>query len=158
MLTKHTLQCTFGVKMKTTSKALRPPIPLPGVLKTIQELHLERALMAFRDRFVRLRKEQGWTQQQVADKIGLSVGQVKKYEKGTSAPTLQFLAQIATVFGVSTDELVFGSDSGVASKKLDAELLRRFEKVAGLPERERDAVLVLIDSVIAKQTLREVIG
>jgi len=46
----------------------------------------------------------------------------------------------------------------VAGRKLDAELLRRFEKVAQLPEREKDAVLVLIDSVIAKQTLKEVIG
>ena len=43
--------------------------------------------------------------------------------------------------------------------KLDAELLlQRFELVAQLPERERDAVLVLVDLVVAKQRLREVIG
>jgi len=114
--------------------------------------------MGFKETFVRLRKERGWTQQQVADKIGISVGQVKKYEKGDSAPTLHILAKIALAFGVSADELVFEDGAGVAAKKLDAELLKRFEKVAQLPERERDAILVLIDSVIAKQTLRDVIG
>jgi len=54
--------------------------------------------------------------------------------------------------------LVFADGTGVAGRKLDAELLTRFEKVDQFPEREKDAVLVLIDSVIAKQTLMEVIG
>ena len=52
---------------------------------------------------------------------------------------------------------MFENGSGPAAHKLDAELLQRFEKIAQLPDRERDAVLVLIDSVIARQTLREVI-
>ena len=127
------------------------------VVKPIWELYEERAVMAFRDTFVRLRKDRAWTQAEVADKIGLSVGQVKKYEKGDSAPTLHILARIAMVFGVSADELVFEHGAGPAAHKLDAELLTRFEKVAQLPDRERDAVLVLLDSVIAKQALREVI-
>lgn len=50
--------------------------------------------MAFKDTFVRLRKERVWTQAQVAEKIGISVGQVKKYEKGDSAPILHILARI----------------------------------------------------------------
>ncbi len=115
-------------------------------------------MMGFGERFLRLRKDRGWTQQQVADKIGISVGQIKKYEKGTSAPTLQILGKTATVFGVSADDLVFENGSGVAGQKLDVELLKRFEALSELPERERDAVFVLIDSVIAKQRLREVIG
>jgi len=32
-----------------------------------------------------------------------------------------------------------------------------FQSVIELPERERDAVIVLLDSVIAKQAIREVI-
>jgi transcriptional regulator with XRE-family HTH domain len=128
------------------------------VVKRIADVYEERALMAFKDTFLRLRKERGWTQQHVAERIGISVGQVKKYEKGDSAPTLNILGKIATVFGVSTDELVFENGHGVAGSKLDAELLVRFEQVAQLPLRERDAVLVLIDSLVAKQRLREVIG
>lgn len=127
------------------------------MLNNIVDLSEERARMAFKETFARLRKDRAWTQQFVADQIGISVGQVKKYEKGTSAPTLNILAKIATVFGVSADELVFDGRNGVASNKLDTELLHRFERVAELPERERDAVLVLIDSVVAKQTLRKLV-
>ena len=114
--------------------------------------------MAFKDTFLRLRKERDWTQQQVADRIGLSVGQVKKYEKGDSAPTLHILGRIAVTYGVSADELVFDDGKGVAGTKLDPELLSRFEKVAQLPEDEKNAVLLLLDSVIAKHTIRKVMG
>ncbi len=34
--------------------------------------------MAFKETFLRLRKDRGWTQQGVADQVGISVGQVKK--------------------------------------------------------------------------------
>ena len=114
--------------------------------------------MAFKDTFLRLRKERDWTQQQVADRIGLSVGQVKKYEKGDSAPTLHILGRIAVAYGVSADELVFDDGKGVAGTKLDTGLLSRFEKVAQLPEEEKNAVLLLLDSVIAKHTIRKVMG
>jgi len=128
------------------------------VVSNLFDLAEERALMGFKETFVRLRKERGWTQQQIADAVGISVAQVKKYEKGSSSPTLPFLTKIATSFGVSADELVFGKANGLAAHKLDAELLRRFEAVSELPERERDAVLLLLDSVIAKHRLREVMG
>lgn len=114
--------------------------------------------MAFKGTFLRLRKERGWTQQQVADQIGLSVGQVKKYEKGDSAPTLHILGRIAMVYGISTDTLVFEDGKSIAGAKLEPELLERSEKVAGLPKEENDAILRPIDSVTAKHTIRGVMG
>ena len=124
----------------------------------IVDLSTKRAMMSFRETFVRLRKERGWTQQTVADLVGISANQIKKYEKGTSVPNLPALGKIALAFGVSADELVFEDGEGVAGAKLDKKLLQRFEKVAKLPKAEKDAVILLIDSVIAKQTLKEVIG
>jgi len=109
------------------------------------------------DTFVRLRKERRWTQSEIAGKIGISVGQVSKYEKGDSVPTLHILAKIALAFDGSADVLVFDQHGGIAAQKLDSELLKRFQRVIELPERERDAVIVLIDSVIARQTIREVV-
>ncbi|MFZ2957255.1 MAG: RstR family transcriptional repressor [Candidatus Ozemobacteraceae bacterium] len=114
--------------------------------------------MSFKDTFVRLRKEKGFLQTQVAEKLGISVGQVKKYEKGVSTPSLTVLGKMATFFGVSTDIFVFDDGKGVAGEKLEPELLRRFEMVSHLPERERDALMLVMDSIIAKQKLREVIG
>ena len=82
----------------------------------------------------------------------------KKYEKGDSAPNLHILAKIATVFEASADDFVFGEGKSIAAKKLDHEILKRFEMIGQLPERERDAILVVLDSIIAKHKLREVIG
>ena len=77
--------------------------------------------MSFRDVFVRLRKEKGLLQAQVAEKLGISVGQVKKYEKGVSTPSLGVLGKMATLFGVSTDIFVFEGGKGVAvGEKADA--------------------------------------
>ncbi|HPF13587.1 MAG: hypothetical protein H6827_08660 [Planctomycetes bacterium] len=60
-------------------------------------------------------------------------------------------------YGVSTDEVVFDDGKGGAGTKLEPELLGRFEKVAQLPDKEKNAVL-LLDSVTAKHTIREVMG
>lgn len=59
-------------------------------------------------------------------------------------------------YGVSIDELVFDDGKGVAGTKLDPELLGRFEKVAQLPDEEKN--VLLLDSVIAKHTIRKVMG
>ena len=98
-------------------------------VKTIQQLYEERVLMGFRDTFVRLRKERGWTQAEVAEKIGISIGQITQYDKGDSSPNLHILAKIATVFGVSADDFVFGEGKTVAKDKFDHELLKRFAMI-----------------------------
>ena len=126
------------------------------MVNNILDLYEERILLGFKETVIRLRKQRGWTQQQVADQIGISVAQIKKYEKGSSSPTLPIVAKLAIAFGVSADEFVFGDAHGPAAHKLEAELLRRFELIADLPPRERDAVLVVLDSIIAKNRLREV--
>jgi len=118
---------------------------------------LEYGVMSFNEAFLKLRREKGWTQVQVAESLGISVGQIKKYEKGDSTPSLGILGKIAALFGVSADVFVFEAGKGIAGEKLDAELLRRFECISKLPEREKDAVMVVLDSIIAKQRLREVI-
>ena len=61
-------------------------------------------------------------------------------------------------YGVSADELVFDDGKGFAGTKLDTGLLSRLEKVAQLPEEGNNAILLTLDSVIAKHTIRKVMG
>ena len=51
------------------------------------------------------RKRKGWTQQQVADKIGCTRLSYAKYEDGSTNPTAATLDRIAEVFSVSVDTL-----------------------------------------------------
>lgn len=48
--------------------------------------------MEFPERLTALRKERGMTQQALADQVGLAVLQIRRYEGGTSQPTLDVIA------------------------------------------------------------------
>lgn len=54
-----------------------------------------------------LRKEHSWTQQELAQKAGLSFNAVTKIEQGAAKhPTLKTLIKLSDAFGVSIDTLV----------------------------------------------------
>ena len=47
----------------------------------------------------------GFTQAYIAERLGISVQAVSKWENGTSMPDITLLPEIAREFGVSIDEL-----------------------------------------------------
>ncbi len=53
-----------------------------------------------------LRKEQKWTQAELAEKINYSDKSVSKWERGDALPDLKVLLQMAELFGVSLDYFV----------------------------------------------------
>lgn len=55
-----------------------------------------------------LRKKQGFTQQQLADKLNLSNKTISKWESGAGSPDIANLLDLAEVLGVSVDELLRG--------------------------------------------------
>lgn len=50
-----------------------------------------------------LRKENGWTQQQVADMIDVSRVNYTRYELNTSEPDFDILVRLADIYDVSLD-------------------------------------------------------
>ena len=54
----------------------------------------------------KLRKERGLTQEALAEKIGVSAQAVSKWENGYSCPDISVLPTLASILGVSTDELL----------------------------------------------------
>lgn len=57
-------------------------------------------------RITALRKEKGLTQEQLAEKLGVSAQAVSKWENDVSCPDISILKELAAVLGVSTDELL----------------------------------------------------
>lgn len=53
-----------------------------------------------------LRSNQGFTQGDVAKKIGKTIATVSDYEKGRSLPPLDITVKLSKLFGVTLDELV----------------------------------------------------
>ncbi len=102
--------------------------------------------MEFPERLAALRKERGLTQQALADAVNLAVLQIRRYEGGTSQPTLDVIRRLAIALGVSADMLVFD-----AKERGPADTLRyQFEAVSKLSEHEQEVVRELLDAVIVK--------
>ena len=61
---------------------------------------------SFGERFARLRKQKGLTQEELAQKIGLSGQAVSKWENDASMPDISLLVELSEILGVSLDELL----------------------------------------------------
>lgn len=62
--------------------------------------------MTLGERLRLLRKGRGYTQQELADRLGISASAVGMYEQGRRQPDPDILCRVAEVFGVRVDYLV----------------------------------------------------
>lgn len=53
-----------------------------------------------------LREARGLTQQQVAQRVGISKAMISAYETASKAPSIEVLIRLSRLFGVSVDYLV----------------------------------------------------
>ena len=106
--------------------------------------------MDFPERLIALRKERGLTQQALADKVSITVLQIRRYEGGTSQPTLDVIRRLAIALSVSADVLVFDADERGPSNVLRYQ----FEAVSQLLEDEQAVVKEVLDSLIIKYQTR----
>ncbi len=58
------------------------------------------------ERIARLRKEMNYTQEQLAEKMGITPQSVSKWEKGVTSPDITALPLLADIFGITIDELL----------------------------------------------------
>ena len=62
--------------------------------------------MILADKIIDLRKKAGWSQEELADKLGVSRQSVSKWEGAQSIPDMNKVLQLSELFGVSTDYLL----------------------------------------------------
>ena len=62
--------------------------------------------MILADKIIRLRKKNGWSQEELADKMSVSRQAVSKWESAQSIPDLEKILQLSALFGVTTDYLL----------------------------------------------------
>lgn len=110
--------------------------------------------MHFPKRLVTLRKTQGYTQQSLADAVGMHVNQIKKYESGTAQPTLSALIKLAQVLHVSLDDLVFEE----GERGPDEDLRLQFEAISRMPPEEKQIIKALLEGMIIKHQTKQLVG
>ena len=82
--------------------------------------------MILADKIIDLRKKNGYSQEELAEKLGVSRQSVSKWESAQSVPDLNRILELSKLFGVSTDYLLKDdAELPEASVSDDTEGLRR---------------------------------
>lgn len=105
----------------------------------------------FAQRLVALREDRGLTQQTLADRVDIHVSNFRRNEAGTSAPTLDFLRNVALALNTCADSPVFDEDErGPAD-----DLRLAFEAASTrLDDESKNLVRALIEGVMLRHEAR----
>ena len=63
-------------------------------------------VMILADKIINLRKKNGWSQEELAEKLGVTRQSISKYEGAQSIPDLDKILKLSEIFGVTTDYLI----------------------------------------------------
>ena len=99
-------------------------------------------------RLARIRKEKGYTQDQLAKKIGTIQAIISDYERDRTRLQADMALRLALVLNVSTDELL--GRKTVEKEKVNlprARLWNKFQKILTLPEKDQRAIMRMVNSL-----------
>lgn len=81
------------------------------------------------NRLYELRKEKGLSQEELAEKLGVSRQAVSKWERSEASPDTDNLIALAKIYGLSLDELVYGKKDDQQSTEAESEAKNDTDKV-----------------------------
>lgn len=108
------------------------------------------------DRIRELRRAHDLTQEALAGKVGVSKGQVIRYETKGAVPSADVLSKMADLFGTTVDVLVNGHAPDKAQAALkSAELLKHFRQLEELPDADLQMFVKLIAAYLRDHKTRQ---
>lgn len=94
---------------------------------------------------------QGMSQTQLAELLGITQSNVSGLERGVRSLTIHQVAKLATALSVSTDELLLGRSPNGSKRDhqiQDRRFVRRLREIDVLSRRQKDALLLTIDTFL----------
>lgn len=116
--------------------------------------------MELKEKLSRLRRKQGWTQDELALKLSVTRQAVSKWERGVVAPTAEKLIALSRLYGVPLDELVNGEPQ-CGEPPATAEAVVEEPETASLPKPNKPkiagavvlAACILLTAIVSVVTL-----
>ena len=99
-------------------------------------------------RVARIRKERGYTQIELAEKIGMLQTLVSDYENDRLRLTAEMAVRFSLALDVSIDELLRPKAPLSVVKKPSRKVLRRLDLIETLPDHHQQAVLRSLDMML----------
>ncbi len=106
-------------------------------------------------RLVRLRKERGLTQAQMAERLGVSQPVVSDYERGGLRLHGELILKVAEILDVTADQLL-GIETKAPPKKRgpQSQLEKQMAAIAGLPRKEQQQLLAVVQAFVNQHATR----
>jgi transcriptional regulator with XRE-family HTH domain len=120
--------------MPRVSKLKLPPIPMG-------EQSVGR-------RLAQLRKQRGYTQKELAKKMGLIQSLVSSYELNKLRLTAEMLMRFSIALGTGVDAILGTNGKSHHDADMNLSLVRRMKKIESLPASKRKALLQTIDGFL----------
>ena len=102
------------------------------------------------ERLAQIRKERGFTQAELAEKVGILQNIVSAHERGRLRLSAEMLIRFARALDVSTDDLLGIQEKPSNGTTKNRRLLRRISHIDKLSKRDQEALLRTIDAFLAK--------
>jgi transcriptional regulator with XRE-family HTH domain len=108
--------------------------PLPAIDPSLSDIGL---------RLAKIRKSQGLTQLQLAERIGINQYQISDYETGRLHLSDEMIIRIAHALNTSSDSIL--GLNGTPSESPSLKLMKRLQKIENLPPNQQKVLLKNID-------------
>jgi transcriptional regulator with XRE-family HTH domain len=113
--------------------------------------------MSIGQRIQELRKEKGFSQTDLAEKVGISYAQISRYETKGAQPPAEVLSKLAQTLNTSVDYIIYGNAHEKATATLnDAKLISYFKEVEKMPDEEKGTVLKVLAALIHEYKTQQV--
>ncbi len=100
-----------------------------------------------------LRKENGMTQAQLAEKMGVTDKAVSKWERDLSCPDINSIPKLAEILGTTVEQLMQGEDKESPTGEKVQEIINLVLKAVPLAMGIAVTVLTILDKVETKSAM-----
>lgn len=107
----------------------------------------------FVNRLLTLRKQRGWSQPELAKRVGTSGPIIGRYERGEITPSIAVARKLAKVLEVTLDYLI--ADEEMPNTLQDKIMLKRWQVLDTLQSEDRERILFVIDSLLRDAQTRQ---
>jgi transcriptional regulator with XRE-family HTH domain len=112
----------------------------------------------FHLRLRQLRTARKITQTRVAQLLGVRPRVYTRWENGDAVPLFATVVKLADILDVSLDELAGRKETNTEAKIHNPELHRLYQKVDQLSDEDQKALLILLDSLVKRSRISQVMG
>lgn len=88
--------------------------------------------MSIAERLQELRKQSGYSQEQVAEMLGLSRQAISKWESGQGKPEIDNIVKLTEIYNVSADYILLGTEKVSVPVSEKKELSHEYKKAIGI--------------------------